>query len=70
MSPAAARSCRTASDAGPGRYADPYRLAPAGRKRDGHCHRHDDREQERPEQRFGLADELAQAGQRQLDERG
>ena len=43
--------------------------APLRRKRDGQRHRHDDRKDEGPEQRLGLAHELAQPGQRQLDER-
>ena len=42
---------------------------PRDGKRHRHRHRHQDRKDERPEERLGLADELAQPGERQLDER-
>jgi hypothetical protein len=51
------------------RHTDTHWLRAPRRKRNGHRHRHHNREEEGPEERLGFTDELAEACQRELDER-
>ena len=60
ISGCAASACRIAPVSAPGAMPTSTGLAAAGWKRDRHRHRHDDRKDESPEERLGLAHELAE----------